>query len=76
LLSIETGAVVLSVDYRRVPETRFPGAFEDGLAAVRDVFARIAEFGGDNKRVGVAGDTAGGNLAAAIAMLSPAATPG
>ena len=36
-LAIETGAVVVSVDYRRPPETRFPGAFEDAFAAVRDV---------------------------------------
>ncbi len=70
LLAIETGAVVISVDYRRPPETRFPGAFEDGLAAVRDVIARIAEFGAGNKRVGVAGDSAGGNLAAAVAIAS------
>jgi acetyl esterase/lipase len=48
--------------------TRFPGAFEDALAAVRDVFERIAELGGDNMRVGVAGDSAGGNLAAAVAI--------
>jgi acetyl esterase len=68
LLAIETGAVVVSVDYRRPPETRFPGAFEDGFAAVRDIFVRIAEFGGDNARVGVAGDSAGGNLAAAVAI--------
>jgi acetyl esterase len=68
LLAIETGAVVVSVDYRRPPETRFPGAFEDGFAAVRDVIARIAEFGGDAARVGVAGDSAGGNLAAAVAI--------
>src|SRR5450631_4150836 len=68
LLAIETGAVVVSVDYRRPPETRFPGAFEDGFAAVRDVIARIAEFGGDGSRVGVAGDSAGGNLAAATAI--------
>ena len=68
LLAIETGAVVVSVDYRRPPETRFPGAFEDGFAAVRDVFARIAEFGGDRLRLGVAGDSAGGNLAAATAI--------
>src|ERR1700682_6316801 len=64
LLAIGTGAVVVSVDYRRPPETRFPGAFEDGFAAVRDIFERIAEFGGDPARVGVAGDSAGGNLAA------------
>jgi acetyl esterase/lipase len=68
LLAIETGAVVVSVDYRRPPETRFPGAFEDAFAAVRDVIARIAEFGGDLDRVGVAGDSAGGNLAAATAL--------
>ena len=68
LIAIETGAVVVSVDYRRPPETRFPGAFEDAFAAVRDVFARIAEFGQDFKRVGVAGDSAGGNLAAASAI--------
>jgi acetyl esterase len=68
LLAIETGAVVVSVDYRRPPETRFPGAFEDALAAVRDIVARIAEFGGDSTRVGVAGDSAGGNLAAAVAI--------
>src|SRR5712672_1979572 len=68
LLAIETGAVVVSVDYRRPPETRFPGAFEDAFAAVRDVFARITEFGGDRLRLGVAGDSAGGNLAAATAI--------
>src|SRR5471030_406834 len=68
LLAVEAGAVVVSVDYRRPPETRFPGAFEDGFAAVREVIARIAEFGGDQARVGVAGDSAGGNLAAAIAI--------
>ena len=68
LLAIETGAVVVSVDYRRPPETRFPGAFEDALSAVRDVFERIAEFGGDGTRVGVAGDSAGGNLAATAAI--------
>jgi acetyl esterase len=67
-LAIETGAVVISVDYRRPPEVRFPGAFEDAFAAVRDVAARIAEFGGDAARIGVAGDSAGGNLAAATAI--------
>jgi acetyl esterase len=68
LLAIETGAVVVSVDYRRPPEVRFPGAFEDAFAAVKDVIARISEFGGDAARVGVAGDSAGGNLAATTAI--------
>src|SRR5271168_3881941 len=67
-LAIETGAVVVSVDYRRPPETRFPGAFEDAFAAMRDVSERIAAFGGDGKRLGVAGDSAGGNLAATVAI--------
>ena len=67
-LAIETGAVVVSVDYRRPPETRFPGAFEDAFAAASDVFNRVTEFGGDARRLGVAGDSAGGNLAAATAI--------
>jgi acetyl esterase len=67
-LAIETGAVVVSVDYRRPPEVRFPGAFEDAFAAVRDVSARIATLGGDATHLGVAGDSAGGNLAAAVAI--------
>src|SRR6476619_4259252 len=67
-LAIEAGAVVVSVDYRRPPETRFPGAFEDAFAATRDVIARLSEFGGDLARVGVAGDSAGGNLAATTAL--------
>jgi acetyl esterase len=67
-LAIETGAVVVSVDYRRPPETRFPGACEDAFAAATDIFNRVAEFGGDPKRLGVAGDSAGGNLAAATAI--------
>jgi acetyl esterase len=68
LLAIETGAVVVSVDYRRPPEVRFPGAFEDAFAATKDIAERIAEFGGDGKRIGVAGDSAGGNLAAVSAI--------
>jgi acetyl esterase len=67
-LAIETGAVVVSVDYRRPPEVRFPGAFEDAFAALRDVADRISEFGGDAARIGVAGDSAGGNLAATTAI--------
>jgi acetyl esterase len=67
-LAIEVDAVVLSIDYRRPPETRFPGAFEDCLAATRWAAAHIADLGGDPSRLGVAGDSAGGNLAAAVAQ--------
>jgi acetyl esterase len=67
-LAIETGAVVVSVDYRRPPEVRFPGAFEDAFAAVCDVARRIAAFGGIANSLGVAGDSAGGNLAACTAI--------
>jgi acetyl esterase len=67
-LALETGAVVVSVDYRQPPEVQFPGAFEDAFSAVRDVASRIKEFGGDPDRLGVAGDSAGGNLAATSAI--------
>src|SRR5262249_16471143 len=46
-LAIEPAPAVVSVDYRRPPEVKFPGAFEDAFAATKDVFDRIAEFGGD-----------------------------
>ena len=59
LLAIEVGAVVLSVDYRRPPEAKFPAAFDDSLAATFWAAANIAELGGDPARLGVAGDSAG-----------------
>ena len=68
MLAIEVEAVVLSVDYRRPPETKFPGAFDDGLAATRWAAANITELGGDAARLAVAGDSAGANLAAALAQ--------
>ena len=67
-LAIGTQAVVVSVDYRLAPETRFPGAFNDALAAFLDVAARIDEFGGIARQIGLAGDSAGGGLAAATAI--------
>jgi acetyl esterase len=67
-LARELDAVVLSVDYRQPPETPFPGAYEDCLAATRWANANIAKLGGDPARLAVAGDSAGGNLAAAVAQ--------
>ncbi|MDN5744353.1 MAG: alpha/beta hydrolase [Nocardioidaceae bacterium] len=64
------GAVVVSVDYRLAPEARFPAAAEDAIAAVRDVQARLSEYGG-GPILGVAGDSAGGNLSAVVAQRVP-----
>jgi acetyl esterase len=67
-LAIELEAVVVSVDYRRPPEAPFPGAFDDCYAATRWAANNIAMLGGDPARLGVGGDSAGGNLAAAVAL--------
>lgn len=66
-LSHRTRAVVVSVDYRLAPEHRFPAAPDDALAAFRAVTANADELGVDADRVAVAGDSAGGNLAAVVA---------
>ena len=63
-----SGALLVSVGYRRAPEHRFPVPLEDCLAAARWCALRGAEIGGDGGRVAVAGDSAGGNLAAAVAL--------
>ncbi|MFI5957985.1 alpha/beta hydrolase [Cryptosporangium sp. NPDC051539] len=64
----EVGAVVVSVGYRLAPESPFPGPVDDALVAVRWAAARISDLGGDPDRLAVAGDSAGGNLAAVVAQ--------
>jgi acetyl esterase len=67
-LAIELEAVVVSVDYRRPPEAPFPSAFDDCLAATQWAASEIDQLGGDAERIAVGGDSAGGNLAAAVAL--------
>ena len=59
-----TGALVISVDYRKGPEHKFPGAVEDVAASIDWLHANAAALGVDPKRLALAGDSAGGNLAA------------
>jgi acetyl esterase/lipase len=55
---------VVSIDYRLAPEHRFPAAIDDARSAVRYIGSHAADFGIDERRLGVCGDSAGGTLAA------------
>jgi acetyl esterase len=67
-LANASGCAVVAVDYRMAPEHRFPTAVDDSLAALRWVRREAASLGLDADRMAVGGDSAGGNLAAVVAL--------
>ena len=69
-LSEKTGAVVVAVEYRKGPEHKFPAAHDDAFAAYQWVLQHAASIKGDPTKVAVAGESAGGGLAAAVSMMA------
>lgn len=75
-LALDTGCAVVSVDYRLAPEHPYPAPCDDALDAVRWLAGRRDELEMDPRFLAVAGDSAGGHLAAQAAVLANADTPG
>ena len=69
-LAAELRCMIVTVDYRLAPETSFPGNIEDCYSALAWTFANAADLGIDPGRIGLMGESAGGGLAAALALLA------
>ncbi len=68
LMSQQLNAIVVSVEYRKAPEAKFPAQHDDAAAAYRWTLDNAASWGGDASRMAIAGESAGGNLAVATAI--------
>ena len=69
-LANASGAAVIAVEYRKAPEFKAPMLAEDCFAALKWVIANAADLNVDTARLGVVGDSAGGNLAAAVTLMA------
>ena len=69
-LAAEGECIVVSVDYRLAPEHKYPAAVDDAWAALLWVAENGASIGADSERIAVGGDSAGGNLAAVVALMA------
>jgi len=67
--SHKVGCIVISVDYRLAPKHKFPAAVEDAYTATKWAAGHAAEINGDASRIAVAGESAGGNLVAALCLM-------
>src|SRR5690606_2266653 len=67
-IAVRSQSLVMSVDYRLAPEHPFPAAVQDACASYRYLVSNASRYGADPGRISVAGDSAGGNLAAAVAL--------
>ncbi|HXP73710.1 MAG TPA: alpha/beta hydrolase [Stellaceae bacterium] len=70
VLANAAGCAVISVDYRLAPEHKFPAAVDDAVAATEWIAAHAGTLGIDANRLAVGGDSAGGNLAAVVALVA------